>query len=140
MSICEPLNGALSWCGNNKLLKYRIAQNWGTTFHFDCVQPALVEFEVLFCQLCTFHRDCAGIARQAFQYSGPVAYLFHLIVAAVLEGGAVCISDRSRLITSNLAVHARINYLCWQSVFIATVPLEMESVREVYPFVARVSS
>ena len=50
----------------------------GTTFHFDCVRPALVEVEVLFCRLCTFHCDCAGIARQAFQYSGSVAYLFPL--------------------------------------------------------------
>ena len=47
-------------------------------FHFDCVQPALVEVEVLFCRVCTFHCDCAGIARQAFQYSGSVAYLVPL--------------------------------------------------------------
>ena len=67
------------------------------------------------------------IARQAFQYSGSVAYLFPLTVAAVLEGGAVCISDRSRLLTSNLTVHARINYLRWQ-----VFPL---SVRKVYSFV-----
>ena len=36
-----------------------------------------------------FHRDCARIRRQAFHYSGSVAYLFPLTVAAVLEGGAV---------------------------------------------------
>ena len=114
-----------------------VAYNWGTTFHFNCVQPALVELEVLFSQLCTFQRDCAGIARQAFQYSGSVAYLFHLTVAAVLEGDAVCISDRSRLLTSNLTLHARINYLCWQVFFIATVPLERECVRAVYSFVAQ---
>ena len=72
-----------------------MAQNWGTKFHFDCVRSALVEFEVLFGQLCTFHRDCAGIARQAFQYSWSAAYLFPLTMADVLEGGtAVCISDR----------------------------------------------
>ena len=94
----------------------------GTTFHFACVRPALVEVEV-FCRLCTFHCDCAGIARQAFKFSGSVAYLFPLTVATVLEGGAVCISDQSRLLTSNLTVHARINYLRWQVFFIATMPL-----------------
>ena len=111
MFICELLNFRgveIINCWNI------VAQNWGTAFHFSCVQPALVEFEVLFCKLCTLHRDCVGIARQAFQYSGSVSYLFPLTVAAVLEGGAVCISDRSRLLTSNLTVHARIKYLCWQ--------------------------
>ena len=90
MFICELLNFRgveIINCWNI------VAQNCGTTFHFNCVQPALFEFEVLFCQLCTFHRDCAGIARQAFQYSGSVVYLFPLTVPAVLEGGAVCISD-----------------------------------------------
>ena len=111
MFICELLN----FRGVEIINCWNIAaQNWGTTFHFNCVQPALVEFEVLFYHLCTFHRDCAGLARQAFQYSGSVAYLFPLTVAAVLEGDAVCISDRSSLLTSNLTVHARINYLCWQ--------------------------
>ena len=79
--------------------------------------------EVLFCQLCILHRVCAGIARQAFQYSGSVAYLFPLTVAAVLEGDAVCISDQSRLLTSNLTVRARIKLFVLASVFIATVPL-----------------
>ena len=107
MFICELLNFRgveIINCWNI------VAQNCGTTFHFNCIQPALFEFEVLFCQLCTFHRDCAGIARQAFQYSD----LFPLTVPAVLEGDAVCISDRSRFLISNLTVHARINYLCWQ--------------------------
>ena len=85
----------------------------GTAFHFDCVRPALVEVELLFCRVCTFHCDCAGIARQAFQYSGSVAYLFPLNVATVLEGDAVCISDRSRFLTSNWTVHSRLNYLRW---------------------------
>ena len=105
---------------------------WGTTFHFDCVRPALVEVEVLFCRLCTFHCDCAGIARQAFQYSGSVAYLFPLTVATVLEGDAVCIFDRSRLLTSNWTVHVRINYLHWQVFLLLLCHLERESVREVY--------
>ena len=83
MFICELLNFhgvEMITCWNS------VAQNWGTTFHFDCVPPAL---EVLFCRLCILHLDCAGIARQAFQYSGSVAYLFPLTVAAVLEGGVV---------------------------------------------------
>ena len=67
-----------------------------------------------------FHRDCAGIARQAFHYSGSVAYLFPLTVAAVLEGGAVHILI---LLTSNLTVRARIKLFVLASVFIATVPL-----------------
>ena len=73
------------------------------------------------------------------QYSGSVAYLFPLTVATVLEGDAVCISDLSRLLTSNLTVHSRINYLRWQVFSIATVPLEIELVRGIYSFVARVS-
>ena len=140
MSISKPLNEAHSLCSNNKLLEYRLPGTGDTTFHFDCVRPALVDVEVLFCLLCIFHCDCAFIARQAFQYSGSVAYLFPLTVATVLDGDAVCISDRSRHLTSNLTVHARINYLCWQVFSIATVPLELESVCGVYSFVARVSS
>ena len=99
MFICESLNSrgvALINCWD-----IDCSEQEGTTFHFDCVRPALVEVEILFCRLCIFHCDCAGISRQAFQYSGSVAYLFTLTVAAVLEGGAVCISDRSRLLTSN---------------------------------------
>ena len=85
MPICEPLNEALSY-SNNKLLEYRLLRTGGTTFYFDCVRPALVEVEVLFGQLRAFHCDCAGIARQASQYSGSVAYLFSLTVATLLEG------------------------------------------------------
>ena len=66
-----------------------VAQNWGYYFSFRLCSTSLGRVEVLFCQLCIFHRDYAGIARQAFQYSGSVAYLFPLTVAAVLEGGAV---------------------------------------------------
>ena len=54
-----------------------VVQNWGTTFHFDCVPPALVELKYYFAN-CVFYRDGAGIARQAFQYSGSVAYVFPL--------------------------------------------------------------
>ena len=86
-------------CWNN------VAQNWGTTFHFDCVPPASVELKYYFCQLCIFTAT-AGIARQAFQYSGSVAYLFPLTVAAVLEGGAVHIFQS--IDSSNLTVRARI--------------------------------
>ena len=103
----------------------------------------MVEFEVLFCQLCTFPRGCAWIARQAFQYSGSVAYLFPLTVAAGFEGGAVRISDRSRLLTYNLTVRQctrEDKLFVLASVFIATETLERESAREVYSFVARVSS
>ena len=74
-----------------------------------------------------FHRDCAGIARQAFQYSGSVAYIFPLTVAAVLDGDAVCISDRLRLLTSNLTVHARISCLCWQEISLRLCQWERES-------------
>ena len=88
-------------CSNNKLLAYRLSRTGSTTYHFNCVLPALVEVEVSFCRACTFHSDCAGIARQAFQCNGSVAYLFPLTVATVLEGEVVCISDRSRLLTSN---------------------------------------
>ena len=49
-------------------------------------------------------------------------------MAAVLEGDAVCISDRSRLLTSNLTVHARINYLCWQVFSLRLYYFERESV------------
>ena len=76
-------------CSNKKSAGISTVHNWGTTFHFDCVRPALVEVEVLFCRLCTFHRNCAGIARQASQYSGSVAYLFPLTVATLLEGDEV---------------------------------------------------
>ena len=95
MFICELLNFRgveIITCWNI------VAQNWGTNFHFDCVPPALVELKY-YLPIVYFHRDCAGIARQAFQYSWSVAYLFPLTVAAVLEGDAVCISDRSRLLT-----------------------------------------
>ena len=61
-----------------------------------------------------------------------LAYLFPLTVATVLEDDAVCISDRSRLLTSNLNVHSRINYLRWQVFSIATVQLERESVRGIF--------
>ena len=100
-------------------------------FSFRLCSTCLGRVEVLFCQLCILHRDCAGIARQAFQYSGSVAYLFPLTVAAVLEGDAVCISDRSRLLTSNLTVHTRINYLCWQVFSLRLCHWERESVRKV---------
>ena len=96
--------------------------------------------EVLFCKVCILYRDCAGIARQAFQYSGSVAYLFPLTVVAVLEGDAVCISDRSRLLNSNLTVHAMINYLCWQVFSLRLCHWARESVRKVYSCVARVLS
>ena len=119
-------------------------QNWSTTSHFDCVQPALVVVEVLFCRLCTFHCDCAGIARQPFPCIGSVAYLLPLTVATVLEECALCISDRSRLLTSNLTVLLRINYFALASVFIAIVPFGKGvcslSVLEVYSFVARLPS
>ena len=108
-----------------------VAQNWGTTFHFDCVPPALVELEYYFAN-CVFSCDCAGIARQAFQYSGSVVYLFPLTVPAVLEGDALCISDRSRLLTSNLTVHARINYLCWQMFSLRLCHWERESTQSLF--------
>ena len=95
------------------------------------LKPALVEVEVLFCRLCTFHCDCAGIARQAFQYSGSVVYIFHLTGATVLEGGAVCISDRSRLLIPNLTVHVTLNYLLWQVFSLQLCHWERESEREV---------
>ena len=101
-------------CSNKGTAGIPTVQNWGTTFHFDCVRPALVKVEVLFCRSCTFHCDCAGIARQASQYGGSVAYLFPLTVATLLEGDEVWISDRSILLTSNLTVHSMINYLHWQ--------------------------
>ena len=103
----------LSWCGSNKLLEYRCSE-LGYYFSFQLCSTSFVEFQVIFCQLCTFHRDCAEIVRRAFQYSGSVAYLFPLTVVAVLEGDALCISDLSRLLTSNLTVQAGINNLCWQ--------------------------
>ena len=138
MFICESLNSR----GVTIINYWNIdcSELGGATFHFDCVRPTLVEVEVLFCRLCTFHCDCAGIARQAFQYSGSVAYLFPLTVATVLEGGAVCISDRSKLLTANLTVHARINYLRCQVFSLQLCQWERESVREVYSFVARVLS
>ena len=55
-----------------------------------------------------FHRDCAGIARQAVQCSGYVACLFPLTVAAVLEGGAVHIFQSIDTSYFYLTVHARI--------------------------------
>ena len=74
------------------------------------------------------------------QYSGSVAYLFLLTVATVLEGGAVCISDRSRLPAYNLTTREDKLFVL-ASVFIATVPLgKGVCVREVYSFVARVLS
>ena len=138
MFICEVLNSrgvAIINCWN-----IDCSERGTTTFRFDCVRPAVVEVEVLFCQLCTFHCDCAGIARQSFQYSGSVAYLFHLTVAIVLEGGAVCISDGSRLLTSNLTLHARINYFRWQVFSLQLCHWERESVCKVYSFVAQVLS
>ena len=83
MFICESLNSRGVAIINS--CNIDCSELGGTTFHFDCVRPALVEVEVLFCRLCTFHCDSAGIARQAFQYSGSVAYLFPLTVAAVLR-------------------------------------------------------
>ena len=65
-----------------------VAQNWGTIFHFDCVPPALVELKY-YSANCVFSPRLCWDRKPAFQYSGSVAYLFPLIVAAVLEGGAV---------------------------------------------------
>ena len=129
----------LSWYGNNNLLEYRCSE-LGYYFSFQLCSTCLGRVEVLFCQLCILHHDCAGIARQAFQYSGSVAYLFPLTVAAMLEGGAVCISDRSRLLTSNLTVRVRINYLCWQVFPLQLCHWERESVCKVYSFVVRALS
>ena len=78
----------LSWCGSGDLLEYCCSE-LGQYFSFRLCSTGLGRVEVLFCQLCILHRDCAGIARQAGQCSGSVAYLFPLTVAAVLEGGAV---------------------------------------------------
>ena len=39
----------------------------------------------------------------------------------------MCISDRSRLLTSNLTVHARINYLHWQVCLLQLCHWERES-------------
>ena len=66
---------------------------FGVLLFISSVRPAVVEVKVLLCGVCTFHCDCAGIAGQAFQYSGSVAYLFPLTVVTVLEGDAVCMSD-----------------------------------------------
>ena len=74
--------------GINNLMEYRCSE-LGYYFSFRLCSTCLGRVEVLFCKLCIFHRDCAGIAMQAFQYSVSVAYLFLLTVAAVLEGGAV---------------------------------------------------
>ena len=90
-----------------------------------------------------FHSDCAGIARQAFQYSGSVVNLFPLTVAPVLEGGELGVHfliDRDFSLNSNWTVRARINYLCWQVFSFRLCHLERESVRKVYSFVARVLS
>ena len=73
----KSLNEEHSCVVIKKTAGIRTVQNWGTAFHFACVRSALVEVEVLFCRSCTFHCDCAGIARQASQYSGSVAYLTH---------------------------------------------------------------
>ena len=137
MFICELLD----FRGVEMITCWNIvAQELGHYFSFRLCSTAVGRVEVLFCQLCILHRDCAGIARQTFQYSGSVAYLFPLTVAAVLEGDAVCFSDRSRLLTFNLTVRARINYLCRQVFSLRVCHWERESVPKVYSFVVRVLS
>ena len=137
MFICELLNSR----GVAIINYWNIdCSELGYYFSFQLCSTCLGRVEVLFCKVCILYRDCAGIARQAIQYSGSVSYLFPLTVATVLEGDAVCISDRSRLLNSNRTVYARINYLRWQVFSLLLCNLERESVREVYSFVARVLS
>ena len=99
-----------------------IAQNGATTFHFDYVPPALVEWKYYFAN-CVFSPRLCWDSRQAFQYSGSVAYLFPLTVRPCSKTVRCTFSNRSILLTSNLTVRARIKLFVLTSVFIATVPL-----------------
>ena len=112
----------LLWCGNNNLLQYRCSE-LGYYFSVRLCPTCLGRVEVLFCQLCIFHRDCAGIAIQAFQYSGSVAYLFPMTVMAGLEGGVVHIFQLIDTSHFWFDCTPEDKLFVLASLFIATVPL-----------------
>ena len=106
MFISELLD--FRWCGNNTCWNI-VAQNWGTTFHFDYVPPALVQLKYYFA-------NCVFSPRLCWDRKAGLSIWWVCSIPFPSHCGPI---DRY----FNLTVRARIKLFVLASVFIATVPL-----------------